>query len=346
MMNNMQNRFSGEDRNLNATGLSIGYLEKGNYPVVVHENLELSLQSGELTFLLGPNGAGKSTLIRTLVGFQPMLSGEITIAGRSIKGYSELEYSKLVSVVLTERSSIGGMTVSELVGLGRYPHTGFFGILRKKDRRIVAKAIEQVGIAELAAKYISELSDGERQKAMIAKALAQETPIIILDEPTAFLDLPSKIEIMVLLHKLANETCKSILLSTHDLELALQLADRIWLLSKGKALVSGVPEDLVLSGEFNSFFEREGILFDKETGSFRIHNPFAKAIHISGTGIELQWVTNALIRNGFAPTSNPESEYRIEVSEEDPIEYLVYRNSKKMFTADSIESLLQLLKIS
>lgn len=335
-----------EQVTLRAAGLGIGYANGRNQPTLLHENLNLELKAGELTYLLGPNGAGKSTLIRTLVGFQPALAGEIAIGGRPIKGYTESEYAKLVSVVLTERSSVGGMTVRELVGLGRYPHTGYFGILRSKDHRIVEKAIAQVGIAELAGKYVSELSDGERQKAMIAKALAQETPIIILDEPTAFLDLPSKIEVMVLLHGLAAQTQKSILLSTHDLELALQLADRLWLLGKGRPLVSGVPEDLVLSGEFNSFFEREGILFDKETGSFRVHNPLAKLVHITGVGVEAQWVANALVRNGFAPSSDPEAEYRVEVSEEFPGEYLVYRNSEKMFTANSIETLLKLLKAS
>ena len=326
--------------------MGIDYSVGRSQPTLLHENLNLELKTGELTCLLGPNGAGKSTLIRTLVGFQPRLAGDVFIGGKPIKGYSQGEYAKLVSVVLTERSSIGGMTVRELVGMGRYPHTGYFGILRTKDHRVVERAIAQVGIADLAGKYVSELSDGERQKAMIAKALAQETPIIILDEPTAFLDLPSKIEVMVLLLNLAEQTQKSILLSTHDLELALQLADRLWLLAKDRELVSGVPEDLVLSGEFNSFFEREGILFDKETGSFRVHNPIAKSVHISGVGVEAQWVANALVRNGFAPSADPEAEYRVEVSEEYPGEYLVYRNSVKMFTANSIENLLKLLKAS
>lgn len=343
----VQNHYpTSQDITLKASNLSIGFMDAKGVPLSLHEGMDIELKPGELTFLLGPNGAGKSTLIRTLVGFQPRLSGEVSIGGKPIKGISESEYSKLVSVVLTERSLIGGMTVRELVGLGRYPHTGYFGILRSKDHRVVERAIAQVGIADLASKYVSELSDGERQKAMIAKALAQETPIIILDEPTAFLDLPSKIEVMVLLHQLAAQTGKSILLSTHDLELALQLADRIWLLAKGREMVAGVPEDLVLSGKFNSFFEREGILFDKETGSFRVHNPIAKSVHITGAGVEAQWVANALVRNGFTPSTDPDSEYRVEVSEEFPGEYLVYRNSEKMFTANSIESLLKLLKAS
>lgn len=346
MMNGLKSDMSRECSTLSASNLMIGYGDRSGRSTAIHENLNLELQPGELTFLLGPNGAGKSTLIRTLVGFQAKLAGTVTICGKSLEGYTEQEYAKVVSVVLTERSSVGAMTVRELVGLGRYPHTGFFGILRKKDYRIVDSAIAQVGIGDLAHKYVSELSDGERQKAMIAKALAQETPIVILDEPTAFLDLPSKIEVMVLLHKLANETQKSILLSTHDLELALQLADRLWLLSKGRPMVAGVPEDLVLSGEFNSFFEREGILFDKESGSFRVHNPLAKSIHINGVGVEAQWLANALVRNGFAPSTDPEAELRVDVSEEFPGEYMVYRNSVKLFTANSIENLLKMLKAS
>lgn len=331
---------------LKAQNLAVGYREKKQIVKLVHSGLNLELRPGELTFLLGPNGAGKSTLIRTLVGFQPALGGSITIGGKPLSGVGNTEYAKLVSVVLTERTPIGALTVRELVGMGRYPYTNFFGMLHRSDRKVVQTAMEQVGIADLASKYIFEISDGERQKALIAKALAQETPIVVLDEPTAFLDLPSKIEIMSLLHKLAVRTNKSILLSSHDLELALQLADRMWLLAQGRPMVCGVTEDLVLSGSFNSFFEREGISFDAASGSFKLHNPTAQAIHVDGNGVEAQWIANALIRNGFAPSPDPAAEYKVELSEEYPGEYLVYHNSKKLFAADSVEQLLKLLKAS
>lgn len=200
--------------------LSIGYLLKGGRRKIIHEDLNLRLQPGEVTCLLGLNGAGKSTLLRTLCGFQPPLSGEIRLMGKPLASYSQSNFSLTVGVVLTEKTNAGGITVYELVSLGRHPYTGFFGQLKKHDREIIEQSLEAAGIAHKAQNYVSELSDGERQKAMIAKALAQQCPIILLDEPTAFLDVTSRIETMVLLHRLAMEQHKAILLSTHDLDLA------------------------------------------------------------------------------------------------------------------------------
>lgn len=203
-------------------GLCIGYLLKGGKRKVVHEDLNLQLVSGEVTCLLGLNGAGKSTLLRTLCGFQPPLGGN-TFDGKPLSGYSQANFSLTVGVVLTEKTNAGGITVYELVSLGRHPYTGFFGQLKKRDHVIIEQSLEAAGIAHKANNYVSELSDGERQKAMIAKALAQQCPIILLDEPTAFLDVTSRIETMVLLHRLAVEQEKAVLLSTHDLDLAIQM---------------------------------------------------------------------------------------------------------------------------
>ena len=200
--------------------LSIGYVLKGGHLKLVHDALDLNLYPGEVTCLLGLNGAGKSTLLRTLCGFQPSLGGEIELKGKPLASYSQGDFSRMVGVVLTEKTNAGGITVYELVSLGRHPYTGFFGQLRQDDRRIIEESLAAAGIAHKARNYVSELSDGERQKAMIAKALAQQCPIILLDEPTAFLDVTSRIETMVLLHKLAVEQQKAILLSTHDLDLA------------------------------------------------------------------------------------------------------------------------------
>ena len=205
-------------------GLSIGYTAKHSVKVVA-EGISETINSCELTCLIGENGAGKSTLLRTLSGFLPPLSGEIHIMGKTLKSYRETELAKVIGVVLTEKSNVQNMTVEELVGMGRSPYTGFWGRLRAEDHAKVAEAIDLVGIAELSDRLVQTLSDGERQKVMIAKALAQETPIIFLDEPTAFLDYPSKVEILKLLHKLSSEAGKTIFLSTHDLELALRVAD-------------------------------------------------------------------------------------------------------------------------
>ena len=164
-------------------GLCIGYLLKGGKRKVVHEDLNLQLVSGEVTCLLGLNGAGKSTLLRTLCGFQLPLGGEIRLMGKPLSGYSQANFSLTVGVVLTEKTNAGGITVYELVSLGRHPYTGFFGQLKKRDHVIIEQSLEAAGIAHKANNYVSELSDGERQKAMIAKALAQQCPIILLDEP-------------------------------------------------------------------------------------------------------------------------------------------------------------------
>ena len=207
--------------------LCIGYRLKGGRTQIVHDHLNLHLVSGEVTCLLGLNGAGKSTLLRTLCGFQPALSGEIRLLGRPLAHYSQTEFARTVGVVLTEKTHAGGLTVFELASLGRYPYTGFFGKLTQADRQIVRDALEAVGIAHKSANYVAELSDGERQKVMIAKVLSQQCPLILLDEPTAFLDVTSRLETMLLLHRLAAEQHKTVLLSTHDLDLAIQLADNL-----------------------------------------------------------------------------------------------------------------------
>ena len=210
--------------------LSIGY-RKGKVTKYVHRHLNFVLRRGELTCLLGANGTGKSTLLRTLAAAQPALGGELNLLGRKIGAYTERERSRTIGVVLTDKTQAGGLTVYELVALGRQPHTGFFGRLRQTDKDIIRHALQAVGITDKASQYTAELSDGERQKVMIAKALVQECPLILLDEPTAFLDVVSRIEIMTLLHRLAEEEQKAILLSTHDIEQALVLADRLWLLT-------------------------------------------------------------------------------------------------------------------
>lgn len=282
--------------------LRIGYHLKGGKTKQIHDKLSLSLYPGAVTCLLGLNGAGKSTLLRTLCGFQPTLGGEIYLLGESLSRYSQSRFSLTVGVVLTDKTNAGGITVYELVSLGRHPYTGFFGQLKKQDHAIIRESLSAVGIEHKAENYVSELSDGERQKAMIAKALAQQCPLIILDEPTAFLDITSRIETMILLRKLAREQQKTILLSTHDLEQAIQLGDCLWLLAKDRPMVCGVPEDLILSGAFGSFFEKEGIRFDMQSGRLSAE-PRIIPVEIAGDPLLVYWVSNALLRNGYLPVS-------------------------------------------
>ena len=255
--------------------LSIGYRTK-NSTRIVAESINATIRSGELTCLLGANGVGKSTLLRTLSAFQPKLGGEIVIrslesADRSqeIETFSDKELSRIIGVVLTEKPDIRNMTVRELVALGRSPYTGFWGTLHEEDWQVVEEAIDAVRIGSLRERMVHTLSDGERQKVMIAKALAQQTPVIFLDEPTAFLDFPSKVEMMQLLRRLAIEAQKTIFLSTHDFELALQVADRLWLMEKQKLNV-GTSQELAENGALARYVERPGITFETETLTVRV----------------------------------------------------------------------------
>ncbi len=248
--------------------LSIGYIAKGNRKIVA-TGLNAAIKSGELTCLLGRNGIGKSTLLRTLSAFQPKLDGEILINGKAIETYTDKQLSHQIGIVLTEKPDVQNMTADELVGMGRSPYTGFWGTLDQEDHQIVDEAIRLVGIRHLKGRMVHTLSDGERQKVMIAKTLAQQTPIIYLDEPTAFLDFPSKVEMMQLLRRLAVEEQKTIFLSTHDVELSLQLADCIWLMEPGQLSV-GTPRQLAYDGAFNRFMEHDGIRFDKDTLTVKV----------------------------------------------------------------------------
>ena len=250
--------------------LSIGYRSKNGIRKVA-EGINAAIQSGELTCLLGANGVGKSTLLRTLSAFQPALSGEVFISGNELTSYSDKELSRLIGVVLTEKPDIRNMTVRELVALGRSPYTGFWGTLHDADWQVVDEAIDAVRIDSLRERMVHTLSDGERQKVMIAKALAQQTPVIFLDEPTAFLDFPSKVEMMQLLRRLAKTAQKTIFLSTHDFELALQVADRLWLM-EGNHLHIGTPQELAQSGALARYVERPGISFNAESLTVRVNS--------------------------------------------------------------------------
>lgn len=329
-----------KQKTIELQNLSIGYITKKERKVVA-EGITANIQSGELTCLLGANGIGKSTLLRTLSAFQPKLAGEVFVQGKEIASYTEKQLSKLLSVVLTEKCDVKNMSARELIGLGRSPYTGFWGTLTEDDKQMVDKAISLVKIESLANRMVDTLSDGERQKVMIAKALAQDTPIIFLDEPTAFLDFPSKVEIMQLLHRLSRETNKTIFLSTHDLELALQIADKIWLIDKQSSVTIGTPEDLSLSGKLSSFFARKGIIFDEESGLFRVENAYNRQIRLTGHGQLYTMVRKALLRNGILADRTIESNDYIEVDNKNR-SISLFRQGFTPVTVESIEHLLDI----
>ncbi len=277
--------------------LSIGYRSRRNETVLASD-ISLELREGELVCLLGPNGAGKSTLMRTVAGMQPPLGGRVLVDGDDVHSMPARERARRLSVVLTERVEAGLLTAYALVGLGRYPHINWSGKLTDHDHEVIRECIERVGAQDLAHRYVSDLSDGERQRVMMARALAQEPRLMVLDEITAFLDLPRRVDAMRLLRRVVRETSRAVLLSTHDLELALRAADRVWLFPNGGPLATGAPEDLVLSGAFEAAFASEGVDFDRARGAFHVHRHFVGEVELVGDGLARYWTARTLEREG------------------------------------------------
>lgn len=268
---------------LQVNGLSIGYRSANT---VLFENVTLSLPHGQLTCFMGPNGVGKSTLIKVLAGLMSPLRGQVSIYGE-----------KKIALVLTDKISTTNMTVWDLVSYGRYPYLTWKIELTEYDTQVIEQAIADAGIRELRDKKVEELSDGQYQLAMIARALAQETPLLLLDEPTAHLDLNHRVEIMKLLLTLVRKRNKTVLVATHELDLALQMADHIWLATADRKIKNGIPEDLVLDGSFDDTFQFKG--FDLKSGKVQ-HEPFRSAgVRLVGEGYGLLWTKNALERNGY-----------------------------------------------
>jgi len=309
---------------LQTHNLTLGYTT-GRSENRLFESLNVSLPPGQLVCLMGPNGSGKSTLIRTLARLQKPLSGTLSENNE-----------KSIALVLTDRVTSSSMSVYELITFGRYPYLGWNIALTREDRDIVDEVIQEVRISHLVDKKINELSDGQVQMAMIARALAQRTPILLLDEPTAHLDLNNRLEIMNLLRKLARTQHKAILVATHELDLALQTADRIWLATPDKKIKVGIPEDLVLDGSLDDVFQFKG--FDLKTGKIN-HDPHrGLAIKVVGTGHELLWTKNALERNGFEISGNGKIEVVIESGKS-----LAWRIGDKKFSSlrDLVDGLKQ-----
>ena len=253
---------------LKTEDLSIGYTSK-KVKTIIASNINIELYKGELIGLIGANGIGKSTLLRTLTNVQNSLNGSILINNKAISKYDSLDLAKAMSLVLTEQVSSKNLSVLELVALGRQPYTNWVGNLSIQDMAIVNKALNQTNIENLKHKRCFELSDGQLQKVMIARALAQDTDLVILDEPTTHLDMYHKAYILKLLQKLAKETNKTILFSSHEIDLAIQLCDKLVVMTKDH-VVSDEPCNLITKGVFENLFPKDLIAFDEHTGSFRV----------------------------------------------------------------------------
>ncbi len=253
---------------LEAKDLTIGYKsKKGDFEIA--KNIQFKLHEGELMGIVGINGIGKSTLLRTLGKVQDKLSGAIYINEKNLEQIGSLELASNISIVLTESTASKNMTVLELVALGRQPYTNWLGTLSDEDRSIIKSAIEMVKIEDLKYKKCHELSDGQLQRVMIARALAQDTPLILLDEPTTHLDIYHKVQILKLLRSIAHHTRKTILFTTHEIELAIQLCDNMLLLDSISNHF-GQPCELIQNGAFENLFPSDTISFEPKTGTFRI----------------------------------------------------------------------------
>jgi iron complex transport system ATP-binding protein len=322
---------------LTAEKLILGY-QKGRITKKVAENISFSLEKGKLTCLLGPNGVGKSTLIKTIMGQLPPLGGKIQLNGKGIQQIGTKEISKKIAVVLTEKINSGTLTVRQLVELGRIPHTGWLGKLSEKDQFKVNYAIQATNIQYLAGTLLSELSDGQLQKVMIARALAQDGEILILDEPTAHLDLVNRFEIMHLLRKIAKEERKAVLVVTHDLEIAIETADEFWLMQCGLPLVTGLPEDLIIRQEIDILLPTDKLTFDKISGKVQTLNE-SKVMAIKGTNPMNKWLALALKKSN---TSTFSEDTVLEIKE-NPFS-IDLKDKKKFQSFSSIEALLVFLK--
>lgn len=297
---------AGDGTILQLVDLSVGYPATGRAEVL--SGVSLMLNAGSLACVVGPNGAGKSTLLRAAAGLQPAQKGDVLLLGRPIHSWPTGERARKTAVVMTGGAEAGYMTVRSVVALGRYPYVSGWGRLRPEDNRMVEQALRHAGVEALAERPFAQLSDGERQKVLIARALAQDPVLLVLDEPTAYLDVVGRAEIMHTLRRLSRAGRHAVVVSTHDIELALRIADWFWLVDSRGNVAAGAPEDLALDGTLGRIFAAEGCSFDVLQGGFRLTAPAERAAGLTGSGHAAVWTRRALQRMGYAEPRADEPE--------------------------------------
>jgi iron complex transport system ATP-binding protein len=302
-----------ENNILEINNLSIGYILSKRNNRTLFSNINLNAKNGELIALVGSNGIGKSTLLKNIANLHEFLAGNIYISGKSIHSYSRRDFAKNISFVSTETVNTNNLTAKDIISLGRFPHTNWLGKLSQNDKKIINRSIELLGILELVQKNINELSDGERQKVMIARSLAQDTKIIILDEPTAFLDIPNKNEIVHILNELSKKENKTIIFSTHDLNIAIREADKIWLMTNNEILEDS-PEDLILNNKFEKIFDNKKVFFDKKSGDFNKKRNYYQKVGLFGNDEVFVWTKKALERINYHVVCNKKQRINVRSS--------------------------------
>lgn len=306
---------------------------------IVSKKLNLNAPRGEFIVMIGPNGCGKSTLFRTISGLQRPMEGDIFIEGKSIRQIGVKEKASLFALVLTDKIDIDSLTVFDIVSMGRYPYVGMYGNLSAEDKDIVYDAIDSCGISHLKDKEFNHLSDGEKQRVMIGRALAQQTPIILLDEPTAHLDIPNRISIIMMLKHLATDLQKSVITITHDLELALSWSDRVWLMNHKGEVFDGVPEDLVFGNFINDVFQSDKVIFDINNGNFIPNLKYGnrRAVVFSDT-YRKNWLVKALCRIGVSLVNDDNYDFAV-YDKNDKI-IIECNKTKETLVLNNVEELL------
>jgi len=318
--------------------LSIGYKSK-----TLIKDINLCAKTGEIIAIVGKNGTGKSTLLKTLAREIPLLSGEILLDNKNLNITNRHDFAKQISFVSTEIQHVPNLRVYDLVALGRFPYTNWFGNLTKNDKQIVNEAISAVGLQNLQYKNIDQISDGERQRASIARAVAQDTQIILLDEPTAFLDFNFKYEIIFLLQKLANTKKKIIIFSSHDIQILLKTVDKLWFVADN-IICQGAPEDIIIAGTINYIFDNENISFNASLGDFVFDKKYKAQIFVEKNTEHFLWLQNALNRINFSITENENCNFKLSLKkQENNIEWL-FETNKVTFTFNTIYNLITYLK--
>ena len=299
------------DTSIQIKQLSIGYVNVASRAKgIILPPITATVNAGELLAVIGRNGIGKSTFLRTLAGQQSSIDGMVLIREKPLYAYSRMELSQLISFVSTDIVRIPHLKVFDLVAMGRFPYTSWMGKLKVNDKMLVYDALEMVGLRQFSWRNIDTLSDGERQRTLIARALVQNTPIMILDEPTAYLDIIHKYEIMNLLHEIAQREKKTVLFSTHDLTIALNIVDKIWMMTN-TGIVEGAPEDLAMFSAFDKMLGRTNLRFDRLSGDFEMQHRLLKSIVVQSKQ-DIRWLRHALERlqykiipNAGAPDKTP-----------------------------------------
>jgi len=292
---------------LTLDSLKIGYVS-GRREKVLLPPINATANKGELIAVIGKNGIGKSTLLRTIAGLQLPLGGKILYSGKNIHEYSRIDLAQKVGYISTEIVKVSNMSVYDLVSIGRFPHTNWLGKVDKRNHNAIMDALEKTGLSGFRNRFVAELSDGERQRTMIARILAQDTGLMVMDEPTAFLDIGSKYEILHLMHLLSNRNDKAIIFSTHDLHMAVSQADKIWLILDNE-LIEGAPEDLMIRGAFDHLFDSSPVKFNSDNGVFSFRSEEMGSIYVDGKGILRHWTEKAVNRVGFSVSNEMTTPY-------------------------------------